>query len=221
MPPVWLTRLLERRPDERSSVPHPGRFPWAEATDSDGLLERFTRELTTLGGHVHHANGPGAIAEIVFRIASANGGEATVLAWGPDQLPVPGVLDALRATGLTVLDGHVPGNKVERKARMRDLERASVGLTGVVGAIADSGTIVVASGPGRGRLASLLPPVHLALVPRPALHPSLASFLSVSSPVVTASGNVAFITGPSRTSDIELISTRGVHGPKDVHIVIV
>jgi L-lactate dehydrogenase complex protein LldG len=95
-----------------------------------------------------------------------------------------------------------------------------VGLTGANGALVDSGTLALVSGPGRGRLASLLPPVHIALVARNKLYPSLPAFLKTH-PNVTAEGsNLILITGPSRTGDIEMTLTMGVHGPGEIHVII-
>jgi L-lactate dehydrogenase complex protein LldG len=246
--PDWIARLRAGPRGERSAVeqiPHPGRFDWrAGAPAGDALAEQFQREFTAVNGVVHHATEPSAIADIVGRVAAIHfspwgppsGGLAAagvrlkpdatsaglmVLAWNDDQLPVRGMHDALRAVGLTIVAGDSPRDADARQARMRDLDDAGIGLSGAAGAIADSGSIVVASGPGRGRLASLLPPVHVALVSRRVLYPSLAAFLGDNRALITSSSNVVVITGPSRTGDIELTLIRGVHGPKEIHAVMV
>src|SRR5690606_14437701 len=99
------------------------------------------------------------------------------------------------------------------------LDTVSVGITGAVAVLADTGSIVVTSGAGRPRLASLLPPTHVALVTRAQIVASLGAWLAAEPTVPTSVANCVVITGPSRTADIEMTLTRGVHGPRAVHIV--
>ncbi|PYM37177.1 MAG: lactate utilization protein, partial [Candidatus Rokuibacteriota bacterium] len=104
--------------------------------------------------------------------------------------------------------------------------QADLGLTGVDLAIAETGTLVVRSGAGRPRSTSLLPPVHIAVFARTALIESLGQagvFLEAwhRAEAPGEGAVVSFITGPSRTADIELTLTRGVHGPKEVHAIFV
>jgi L-lactate dehydrogenase complex protein LldG len=101
------------------------------------------------------------------------------------------------------------------------LTSVHVGLTGADAGLAETGSIVVASGPGKSRLASLLPPVHVAILARDRLTASLAALIRERPYLATSGANFVCITGPSRTADIEHTLTRGVHGPKEVHVVIV
>jgi L-lactate dehydrogenase complex protein LldG len=100
-------------------------------------------------------------------------------------------------------------------------------VTGVDLAVAETGTLVVVSGAGRPRSASLLPPCHVAVFDREPLVESLSQAGLVleawhDGPVPPWRGaSINFITGPSRTADIELTLTRGVHGPREVHAVFV
>ena len=68
---------------------------------------------------------------------------------------------------------------------------------------------------------SLLPPVHVALVPVERLHATLGALFAAEPDLLRAAANVVFVTGPSRTADIEMTLTRGVHGPRIVHVVFV
>jgi L-lactate dehydrogenase complex protein LldG len=115
----------------------------------------------------------------------------------------------------------------ERQA-LRDLIAAvDLGVTGVDLAIAETGSLVLRSGGGRPRSTSLLPPNHVAVFDRDALVESLAQagvFLEAwhdGEPEAWRGGVINVITGPSRTADIELTLTRGVHGPKEVHAIFV
>jgi L-lactate dehydrogenase complex protein LldG len=82
---------------------------------------------------------------------------------------------------------------------------------------------VVQSGLHRSRAASLLPETHIALLPSDRLYPTMAAFFAAHSPqaLIGQASNLVFITGPSRTADIEMIITRGVHGPKRLCVVLV
>ncbi|MCA9978936.1 MAG: lactate utilization protein, partial [Anaerolineales bacterium] len=103
------------------------------------------------------------------------------------------------------------------------VQDADVGLTGVEYAIASSGTIVMAASPQHPRSASLLPPVHIAIVRQNQLLPDLAALseqLKRDFPERPSSG-LALITGPSRTADIEQTLSIGVHGPGELHILMI
>ena len=95
-----------------------------------------------------------------------------------------------------------------------------MGITGAFAGIAESGTIAVVSGAGRSRLASLLAPVHIAVLRADRMYPSLAAFLAAHADIAEQGSNLVLITGPSRTADIEMTLTRGVHGPGEVHVVV-
>jgi L-lactate dehydrogenase complex protein LldG len=132
---------------------------------------------------------------------------------------VVGLPTALVRAGISV-DSVTPDDMAS-SARREELASATIGLTGAEAALAETGSIVLASGPGRARLASLLPPVHVALVERRALVDSLAALIRDRPEIATAGANVICITGPSRTADIEHTLSRGVHGPGEVHVVFV
>jgi L-lactate dehydrogenase complex protein LldG len=103
---------------------------------------------------------------------------------------------------------------------------ATAGITGVEFVLAETGSLVLASWTEGAQLASLAPPVHIALYRRSQLVASLDEVLErlrpACAPGATASGrSVVFITGTSRTADIEQILIRGVHGPGEVHAILV
>ena len=97
---------------------------------------------------------------------------------------------------------------------------ADLGITGAVCGIALTGSLIVGSGRAGARTASLLPGVHLALLPRDAILPT-PGHLFRDLPATLPDGlpsNLVLITGPSRSADIEMQLTIGVHGPR--HLVI-
>ncbi len=111
---------------------------------------------------------------------------------------------------------------VERDTCRSACFTADAGITAVSHAIADSGTLVVCSGSEGGRLESLVPPVHVALLDARDIVPDLDAFFRLvrRERRFEASSAVTFITGPSRTADIEFTLTIGVHGPRQLFIVV-
>lgn len=95
---------------------------------------------------------------------------------------------------------------------------ADVGITGVAAAVAETGSLVCASGPRQWRGLSLIPPVHVAIVRADQIVPDLLDVLATQDPDLPAA--LTLISGPSKTADIEGILITGVHGPGDVHVVV-
>ncbi|HVO97087.1 MAG TPA: lactate utilization protein [Bryobacteraceae bacterium] len=98
---------------------------------------------------------------------------------------------------------------------------AEVGITSADYALADTGSLVIFTESGESRLLSLLPPCHIAVIERSKIVPSLDDLLRQRPMPGENSSAMVIITGPSRTGDIEMRLVRGVHGPGEVHVVIV
>jgi L-lactate dehydrogenase complex protein LldG len=190
-------------------------------------LETFCREFERVAGVFHRAASLASVPTLIDGIARERGARSLVT-WDAAALGVD-LAPALEARGLNVhrMPPDEASSAAERE-RLRALTaRADLGLTGVDLAVAETGTLVLMSGGGRPRSTSLLPSCHVALFDRSALVESLRQvgvFLEAwhADGVPPAQGAVMnFITGPSRTADIELTLTRGVHGPKEVHAIFV
>ncbi len=98
---------------------------------------------------------------------------------------------------------------------------AELGVTGAIAGIALTGSIVLDSSQRGARLASLLPDVHVALLDRQSIVPTPGDLLrSLSARATPLPSNLVLVTGPSRSADIELQLTVGVHGPRRVLIVL-
>ncbi len=197
----------------------PGGFRRVDPETADRVV-RFTHELTTLGGVVHEAAAPdaAAVADLIATIVAETILKRALM-WDDAWLPVPGLAAALAAKGFAI-DRQQPGD-LTSAARREELATATIGVTGADAALAETGSVVLVSGPGRGRLASLLPPVHIALVERSRFLRSLPDLLVERPDLAVAGSNLVCITGPSRTADIEHTLSRGVHGPKEVHVIVV
>lgn len=193
---------------------------WPEA------LARFAREFERVGGVLHRVATAGEAPGLVARIARERG-LASVVTWPAAALGAD-LGEGLAAAGLRTDTLPGEGAGAAERERVRALTaRADIGLTGADLAIAETGSLVLRAGAGRPRSTSLLPPCHVAVFDRDALVESLAqaglvleAWYGAAAPEWRG-GVVSFITGPSRTADIELTLTRGVHGPKEVHAIFV
>jgi L-lactate dehydrogenase complex protein LldG len=189
-------------------------------------LERFVAEFERVGGVFYRVASGADVCDTIGQMARERGFRRLV-SW-PAAVLGADLTGGLAAYGIefTSMPSAVPA--AEERARLRAAAAAAdLGLTGVDLAVAETGTMVLVSGAGRPRTTSLLPTCHVAVFDREALVESLEQvgvFLEAwhegESPA--AQGAVInFITGPSRTADIELTLTRGVHGPKEVHAIFV
>jgi L-lactate utilization protein LutC len=100
---------------------------------------------------------------------------------------------------------------------------AGLGLTGADYAIAETGSVVLAAGQGVSRIVSLVPPVHVAVVERGSVVPSLDELFTLLRRDYGEqdwASYVNIISGPSRSADIEYTLVTGVHGPGEVHLVL-
>ena len=112
-----------------------------------------------------------------------------------------------------------------QRAKFRqDMIVANIGVTGVSHAVAETGSVSISAGAGVSRLISLLPPVHIAVVSPDQVVPSLDELFSFRRDEFLERGSLDYaniISGPSRSADIEQTLIKGMHGPREVHMVIV
>ena len=103
---------------------------------------------------------------------------------------------------------------------INDLFGFDIGITAAQAAIAETGTLVLESDREKHRFVSLLPPAHIAIVDSKDIHRTLGDALRHVRRPSGISPAITFITGPSRTADIELTLTIGVHGPKELYVIV-
>jgi L-lactate dehydrogenase complex protein LldG len=189
-------------------------------------LERFREEFERVAGVFHRVASLDEVPGVIGRIARERQAKSLV-SWHPGGIGVD-LRQSLGQEGFAVTVAPDADPDASARASHRDaVASAEIGVTGVDWALAETGTLVLVSGRGRPRSTSLLPATHVAVFGRDRLVESLEQVgimleaLHVN-PALTMSGAVInFITGPSRTADIELTLTRGVHGPKEVHAIFV
>jgi len=198
---------------ERPTAPPPAAFNPAT------LAEQFSAEVAALKGDVFRADTPAAaLAKIAALMADH--GATEYLAWADEHLPVPNLRAQLAGHGFTARALTIPADPPARRKTLTAASDIRVGITGALAGLADTGTLVLPGGAGKGRLVSLLPPVHIALLHITDLYPSLMHFIAAHPDAARSTANLNFISGPSRTADIEQTLTLGVHGPKFVHVIL-
>ena len=173
---------------------------------ADGRLDLFTREAEALGCVVHRLSRSEALEQIMDLLD----GEKSVLSWAEGELPYPGLHELL--------------TKLDVAVAPPDDGAARVGITGVSAALAATGSLVLESGAGRPRSASLLPDRHIALLTADQLLDDLeswqASQAALGYPAFKQASNTVIVSGPSKTADIGHQLVKGAHGPRELHILI-
>jgi L-lactate dehydrogenase complex protein LldG len=198
----------------RTQSPPAGALPnWKSRRQFDDLATQFTQALTAVYGEV---------------ITVANQEEAiTTLdslweSWAPQQIvvnDVPQWVDFNWRKQWPEINWQVTSQDGQSATLRNFAARADVGISGCVAALAETGTVVLASGPGRSRLATLLPPVHIALVYRAQIQLDIFTWTAGRDEDWPA--NVVLVSGPSKTADIEQTLTVGVHGPKRFIVLMI
>ena len=185
----------------------------------DDILEHFASEAQKVGMRVYRTKDRDETMDVMLKIIKESKVES-IIRWDfPlwDRLETEG---ALKASGVKIwrwdqLKGD--DNKDEI------MFNADMGISDVDWAVGETGTLVLVSDSHRGRSVSLLPPIHVAFVEPKQVVPDLFDLFAVFEDeglVQNTPNCINFITGPSKTADIELTLATGVHGPKEVHVIL-
>src|SRR3712207_6186813 len=174
---------------------------------------RFIEELEALGGHGRRGESLEAACDHLLAFARERGAQR-LLRWDAQELERLGADEPLREAGVEVV-------------LWRDLEdfrevaaKSDIGLSTAEWAIADTGSLVLTSGPGKGRTVTLLPPTYVAVVAAEKVVRTVPEGIEKYAGADELPANVVFHTGPSRSGDIEMEIFVGMHGPGDVHVVL-
>jgi L-lactate dehydrogenase complex protein LldG len=194
----------------------------------EDYLAKFEVEWEKVGGVVYRVASMNELDAVFQKILVQAESHAVTLSGNP-LLAEWGIADRLTALNKFVTSWAV-GAGVAGTNSLVDFDKASfaagAGITGVDFVLAESGTLVLSSATEGVQVASLAPPIHVALYRRSQLVGSLDEVLaklpiSNSRDRPTAGRSVVFVTGTSRTADIEQILIRGVHGPREAHAILV
>ena len=176
---------------------------------------RFIEELEALGGHARRVTSREEACEYVLELARERETELLVR-WDVEELEALGVDGVLSDAGIEVAVWRELADFKEVAGK------ADIGLSTAAWAIAETGTLVLEGGPGMGRSVTLLPPTYVAVVPVGRILRTVPE--AIEKYAADAGGlpaNVCFHTGPSRSGDIEMALFVGMHGPGDVHVILV
>jgi L-lactate dehydrogenase complex protein LldG len=190
----------------------------AARTDGVELIERFAQEATAVCAQVHRLFAECQLVEKILEICAHRPGQIALS--GTALFGNTDVRAELDARGLSTFIGNQSGHG----QTVAGLASCAVGVTAADYAIAETGTIVLSSDELNALLVSLLPPLHIALVRSEQMIATMDEALARIGRERMGHGatrSVTLITGPSRTSDVELVLSIGVHGPKELHVIMV
>jgi L-lactate dehydrogenase complex protein LldG len=177
-------------------------------TGPQELLERFVQQAEQLSSVIYRPESHEAAIRLILEII---GEDRRILGWAFEHIPLPGLADALAEHDIRLAEG--------RDASVR------VGLTGADAALAATGSLVLLTGEGKPRLASLLPPVHIAVMRQSLILSDMEAWVQyirqIGLEAFRSTASATIISGPSRTADIAMQLILGMHGPCELHIVVV
>ncbi len=180
------------------------------------LINQFVDEVTKVSGNAKIVESEDAVKDFIMSFVEERGISSFAI-WESDFIQRLQIGDGFQSKGLRLAH-------TDKKEEMAD---AGIGITEADFAIADTGTIVLIANEKQPRTVSLVPPVHLAIVKSSLilrnindLFSMLANSISEKTSTEEITSCMTFITGPSRTADIELNLTLGVHGPRELFVLI-
>ena len=214
----WKSLEAQREPGQNMTSPvpiHPVQgiptavsapLAAAEEMSLEARLEKFRLELEALGARFIPCTQAELAGKVIALLKEKKSQE--ILAWEDITLP-EGLLSALKDAGIQVMHP-----AVEDKLKAGSIR---VGLTGALAAAAETGSLAIPGGKGRSLAASLLPEMHIAVLRQESVLAGLDELLKL--PELTNSAAAVLVSGPSRTADIEMTLTIGVHGPGELVVL--
>ncbi len=186
-------------------IPAAARIAPRTAADAETELAAFFSEVEKLGGTTKRLQNKADLEAALRELVAAESIKKAT-AWQTAELKEWGVEDLLGSIGVEIVSPY---------ASNRQVAECDLGVTGANFALPETGTLGLRSSIEQPRTVSLLPRVHLALI-RPAC---LRADLHQVFEEAKYDSYFVFVTGPSRTADIELTVTIGVHGPKTLCVM--
>jgi len=172
-----------------------------ESPDSE--IEQFLGELKKLSGVGQRLSSSNI--ESSFRNLVTEQNIQKVTTWATTYLKKLGVTEILNSLGVDMISPN---------AGKHEMAQCDLGITEADFVLPETGTIVLSSSAEKPRAVSLLPHVHLAIVRPDMVRTDMYQVFAEAK----EKNYLVFITGPSRTADIELTTTLGVHGPKSLYV---
>ncbi len=187
--------------ERRHMVPTMQSAPAAE------MRAHFIEQAEKLACQVHAFSDR---EEAIEKVMSLLGDDKSALTWSFDHIPLTGLAGAMGQAGIHPAD-------------LRDAS-VRVGITGVDAALAGTGSLLLTSGEGKSRQASLLPITHIAVMTADQIIPDMEAWFTLQRERGIENfadvSNIAIISGPSRSADIAMEMIMGMHGPGAVHVIL-
>jgi L-lactate dehydrogenase complex protein LldG len=196
-------RLSLGRTDQTKAGQRPAVLESRQPGSIPSEIDLFMSEVRKLSGSAQNITHQ-SIASSMKELVSGNKIQRATL-WHTPLLEQLGIESTLRDMGVQI---------IPPDANKKEMSLCDLGITEADYLLPETGTIVLRSSAKRPRAVSLLPGIHLAIVRSDMLRADLHQVFTEASD----SHYLVFITGPSRTADIELTVTLGVHGPKNLHV---
>ncbi|MCJ8010512.1 lactate utilization protein [Paenibacillus sp. KQZ6P-2] len=179
-------------------------------------IARFMSNWQAAGGFTERADSMSEIPDIVARILGELNAKSTIRQNLPElkQLGLEERLPELR---------HDAWDSLDAEGSLRTAEQADAGIVLADYAVAYTGSMIVMSSADKGRSVSLLPNILIAIISADRMYTRLGEVMSrvAAVPGDQFPAGIHFISGPSRSSDIENDLTIGVHGPGVAYALIV
>jgi L-lactate dehydrogenase complex protein LldF len=204
-------RIIDAGDIDQVKKVHTDSTTIASERSQSTILDRFSRALELVDGELHECTEDDLGDEVMKLFGSQT----------PDQVLIdpeviarfPQMVDSLKESKVDI---QIPAldNPATRDLQKVELDRTPIGITLALGALADSGSVIVTQDHENAAITSLLPDTHIAILPTGKVFETLMDWIFYSgNEEFTDKQSLTIITGPSRTADIEMTLTLGVHGP--------
>ena len=184
--------------------------PWVSHREFADLADQFETALTAVHGEVIRAD---SLETAVNALAELLTGLGVKTAVANSEEP-------LTSLNLAAIFPDIEWHLVQQTpGSLREFcVSADVGISSGDAGLAETGSVIISSGPGKSRLATLLPPVHVAMLPTSKLTRDLFTWTAARQSAPPS--NITLVSGPSKTADIEQTMAIGVHGPKRFIVIL-
>jgi L-lactate dehydrogenase complex protein LldG len=199
---------------------------FASVSSRDSMIEKFRREFEAVSGEFAHCPDETAVVQTIKDLITSSGSTRIAISRHSicERLNLEQKFSSELPDVQFMTETLESENPFER-ARLREATaQVQLSITGAEYLLVESGTIVVVAGRQASRQISLLPSIHLVLTTSDQIYPNMADlFLDIQKKYGTdlPGSALTFITGPSRTADIEKVLIKGVHGPMRLLAIII
>jgi L-lactate dehydrogenase complex protein LldG len=204
-----LQRLNQIQSIQNETVPvFVPRHHW----DKKQRIEQFTQHIEAVHGQVFRVQQNNWQQEL-FRVLEKKFITYLLLS---DKTKIGQEIITNKPYSLELLDYH----QAMESWKSEFFNRVDAGLTSTIGAIAETGSLMLWPSIEEPRLISLVPPIHIAIVDADKIYDTFAQAVQEQGWAAQMPSNAVLISGPSKTADIEQVLAYGVHGPKQLIVII-